>query len=477
MASPFNILQQSPYDVQPLPSKSSGVTPDLLKWVPSRYNVRAATEDGRLVLWNTSNGSMSIFKPEQVSQVQALLRQSGVESKREGLVKYLADRGFLIKQGTNEYQKIQMAFGRQHYQTEHLHLILLASEDCNFRCTYCYEKFARGTMEPRVRSSLKKLIEKRLPRLKYLHVSWFGGEPLYGIEAIEDLAPFFLKTTQEHSVGFHCGMTTNGYLLTPETADKLLYWQIRGFQITLDGNQAEHDCSRVARNGEGTFSRVFENLKAMHRRSEEFQIIVRINFDRHNYPHLNGFLDLLQQELQNDSRFKIHFKAVGRWGGDNDSNLDVCGTHETAEVKRDLEDEARRRGLNIGRRLKDVSSMGGESCYAARPYSFIIGASGKVMKCTIALDTADHNVVGAITENGELELDQDKMALWTEPAFQSDKKCQSCVVLPMCQGIHCPLIRIEEGRSPCTPLRMNLKQSLLDTYDLLQTQTRRAVIK
>src|SRR3712207_7092344 len=34
---------------------------------------------------------------------------------------------------------------------------LLASEDCNFRCTYCYEDFARGTMQPEVREGIKAM--------------------------------------------------------------------------------------------------------------------------------------------------------------------------------------------------------------------------------------------------------------------------------------------------------------------------------
>ncbi len=41
------------------------------------------------------------------------------------------------------------------------------------------------------------------------------------------------------------------------------------------------------------------------------------------------------------------------------------------------------------------------------------------------------------------------MALWTEPAFEQDGKCRKCVMLPSCQGIHCPLIRIQDGSQPC----------------------------
>ena len=49
-------------------------------------------------------------------------------------------------------------------------------------------------MQPWVRTGIKRLVEKRLDGLRTLRISWFGGEPLYGFAAIEDLAPFFVET-------------------------------------------------------------------------------------------------------------------------------------------------------------------------------------------------------------------------------------------------------------------------------------------
>src|SRR5436305_15124639 len=108
----------------------------------------------------------------------------------------------MIKAGTDEFRKIQLAFGQQHYRKDVMQLILLASEDCNFRCTYCYEDFARGTMKPAVRAGIKKLVEKRIKTLGQLDINWFGGEPLYGFAAIEDLSPFFIKICEENSVKY-----------------------------------------------------------------------------------------------------------------------------------------------------------------------------------------------------------------------------------------------------------------------------------
>lgn len=462
LSSRFNILESSPHDLQPgcqSASEETSPEPSITHWVPSHFNVRAMTEDGRLVLWNTLSSAMSVFPAEQVDRITRLIRKPGVEAREEGLVEYLVERGFLISKGTNEMRKFQFVFGQQHYRTDALELILLSSEDCNFRCKYCYEKFERGTMEPWVREALKKNIMQRLTTLGRLNVGWFGGEPLYGFAAIEDLAPFFLEVAEKHDISYRSHMTTNGYLLTPEVADKLLQWKVDSYQITIDGTPEFHDCSRPTRDGRGSFDQIFENLQAMARRDDDFSIAIRVNFDQQNAPHLHSFLDLVEANFRDDSRFKLRFHAVGRWGGENDENLEVCGA-DSGQIMRELQEEAKRRGLDAKGSLKNANAPGSQVCYAARPFNFVVGASGKLMKCTIELDTNDRNVVGHLTREGDMKIDRERMGLWTEPAFESDTKCQSCVALPMCQGVHCPLVRIEDDRSPCTSLRLNMKRGL-----------------
>jgi uncharacterized protein len=460
LSQKFNVLQQSPHDLQAIPEAPTPAEEGTVRWVASRFTVRAATEDGKLVLWNTYNGNMGVIEAELRPAVEALLTKKGFEARPRGVVKYLCDRGFLIKEGTDEYRRIQLGFGQEHYRTDRLELILLASEDCNFRCEYCYEDFARGTMQPWVRTGIRRLVEKRLAGLRALKVHWFGGEPLYGFAAIEELAPFFLRTAKTRQLQFYSDMTTNGYLLSPEVADKLLSWQIRRYQVTIDGTPEDHDRSRPGRNGESTFWTIFGNLKALHRRTDTFQVELRVNFDQKNHAQVGEFLEMVKGELGGDPRFRLLFRAVGRWGGPNDESLSVCGVDESRRVSFELREEARKRGLKVVGDIHSVKGMGAQVCYAARPYNFIVGAGGKLMKCTIDLDKQDRNVVGRIQEDGELELDVDKLALWTEPAFETDGKCQKCVVLPACQGISCPQVRFDTGNSPCIPLRTTYKAEL-----------------
>lgn len=459
----LDILRRSPHDLDGAREEVQEPAPAVISWKPSRYNVFARTDDGRLVLWNTYHGTMTVFRPEQKELVTTLLSKQGFEGRREGVVDYLYRRGYLIEEKTDEYRRLQLAFGRQQYRTDILELIPLASEDCNFRCRYCYENFPRGTMLPWVRRGIKNLVLKRLPALRTLSVSWFGGEPLYGFDAVEELGSFFHEVAEENDLDFAAVMTTNGYLLGPEMADKLLSWRIRRYQITIDGPPESHDQSRPTRDGQGTFDTIFGNLQSLRRRSDEFHVSLRVNFDRSNYPHLDRFLDLVEEHLGDDPRFQLRFRPVGKWGGSRDEELDVCGHEERTDVYLELKHEAVRRGLQLVedddlRKLKGMRAP--MVCYAARPYNLIVGANGKLMKCTIDLDTYDHNVIGQITEDGDLDVDPDKFAAWTEPGFEGDDKCKKCVVLPICNGVSCPKKRLVAGRSPCIPLRTTFKREL-----------------
>jgi uncharacterized protein len=474
--SPVPVMKKSPLD-QP----GAGHTLVQLtrtrreEWVPSRYNTRARDEDGRLIVWNTYTGSISAFEAHQAPAIEEMLSQKGFAGPLTGVRKYLFERGFLVARGTREEQRLQLAFGNQQYRNDTLQLILLASEDCNFRCVYCYEDFARGTMLPEVREGVKKLVAARAPHLRELRISWFGGEPLYGMAAIEDMAPFFADVVKEYGLQYVTHMTTNAYLLTPDVAEKLLSWEIRDFQITVDGNAEDHDRKRVGRDGSGTFDTILANLKSLRQRDDEFFVTLRVNFDRDNYPNFGPFLEMLHEEFAGDRRFNLRFSAVGKWGGNNDADLNTCGAKESREVNKDLRTRARSLGLQVRGSLQDLT-VGSQVCYAARPYNFIVGADGKLMKCTVALDKQDYNVVGRLTPDGEMELDEDRMAMWTQPAFQNDSGCGGCHMSPTCQGMSCPLVRIQHDRRPCPETKHHLHTELVEALHALAPQARQVTV-
>ena len=104
-----------------------------------------------------------------------------------------------------------------------LHLILMPTERCDFRCVYCYEDFVAGRMPRAVIDGVIALIERRAPTLDRLELEWFGGEPLLALDVIEEVSRRVLAQ-QEHRPQLVCSgaATTNGYRLDLETAARLV---------------------------------------------------------------------------------------------------------------------------------------------------------------------------------------------------------------------------------------------------------------
>ena len=126
---------------------------------------------------------------------------------------------------------------------------------------------------------------------------------------------------------------------------------------------------------------------------------------------------------------------------------------------------AKSKGLAVRGGVLEINRPGAWVCYAARPYNFIVGADGKLMKCTIALDKEDENIVGHLTPQGDLVIDPDKLSAWTQPAFETDALCQKCYILPSCQGMACPLERMHTGQRSCCYTKKQLHNELLTALE------------
>ena len=108
----------------------------------------------------------------------------------------------------------------------HLSLILFPTEQCNFRCTYCYEDFKLRRMSEDVQVGILKLIENRLPNLSSIDISWFGGEPLLAPEIISKINGA-IQSNCHSELEFSSNITTNGYLMLPRC---LIEWLISGYR-------------------------------------------------------------------------------------------------------------------------------------------------------------------------------------------------------------------------------------------------------
>lgn len=428
------------------------------RYVASRFVSLSHDEDGSLVVHSSRTGAIGVVPEADAKRArQALLPHEVTTGPLDGVLADLAAGGLLVPMGTDEARLANDAYITK-YTDRSLHLIVMPTEQCNFRCVYCYESFLRGEMSTEIQQGIKKYVDGQ--ELDALVLSWFGGEPLLAKDVVADLTGHFQERSAERGYQFFAGATTNGSLLTPEYADRVIPLGLRSFQITLDGIREEHDQRRVGAHGEKTFATILGNLRHLRNSSHDFTVSIRHNFDPANFDRLDEFIEMIAGEFGGDSRFAMEFSPIGRWGGENDENLLVCEGRSIYDALLDARKRASKAGFGdmVTRRMMQPN---GAVCYAANPRSFVIGSDGQLYKCTVELDYHDRNIVGRLRPDGHMELNWQKMALWTETnGMQEGKKCVSCYFSPACHGAVCPKEWMEEPECNCPPVKHGIRQHL-----------------
>ncbi len=254
------------------------------RFKPSRFNAHVLEPDGSLLLYNSFTGSRCIIPARGAAAAQSYVSAQGSDGPLDELGTYLHTKGYLVEESVDEMARLAYRASLQQFRTDTLQLFLLSAEECNFRCVYCSQQFKRGLMAPDIRHGVRSLVEARIGKLGSLDISWFGGEPMLGFEVIEDLAPYLQDLARRHGVAFSSHITTNGYLLTPARSAQMVEWGISSYQITVDGDAAEHDRHRPLREGGATFQTILENVLAMRELPGPFLVRLRVNFDHSNLP-------------------------------------------------------------------------------------------------------------------------------------------------------------------------------------------------
>ncbi|MBB5173712.1 radical SAM/SPASM domain-containing protein [Texcoconibacillus texcoconensis] len=428
------------------------------EWKKSRFNVTTETESDELLIYNSYTGAIATIDPPEKQEALQILKNPVADHHSSELIRVFKEQGFLVKSSIDEKKRAQdLHESVQH--TDSMHLVLLPTEACNFRCTYCYETFQRGNMNEDVREGLKAYMNQKANQLSNLMVSWFGGEPLLALDEIIEVSESFLETAERHDIAYQAEMSTNGYYLTEETFRKLLQLEIRQFMITIDGLEDVHNQRRGLAQGGGTFSTIIDNLKKIKLIPGDFEIFLRINFDEHNRQDVRALITYLSELFADDDRFQVLVRPVARWGGENDENIPVCDGSTAHQQTWSFTDFSIDNNLKVSSQIEQALMPTGSVCYAAKPNSLVIGADGHIYKCTLAFDEP-FNQLGQLHRNGTVTLDYDKIAEWTMSGENQDEHCQACFFRPACQGNHCPFYRRTTGFRPCSFEKQNIKKVL-----------------
>lgn len=166
--------------------------------------------------------------------------------------------------------------------------VLEATEDCNFRCSYCFNTQREGSsLRAHSRKKMSFEIAKKSmdhyfaqyikvfrklsgeKKEKLLTVSpptlaWYGGETMMNFSLLETATAYFksLPWEEEGIPAGNLNFSANTNMsIMPDRAIRFFVENRYQLYASLDGPESENDKCRVFENGKGTYSTVVRNLR------------------------------------------------------------------------------------------------------------------------------------------------------------------------------------------------------------------------
>jgi len=348
----------------------------------------------------------------------------------------LVNSELVVPNDRNEPGIAEMYYLRD-IMSSRLDLTIMPTEDCNFRCKYCYESFKKGKMTDSTISGLKKFLIKNIRKYTGISVSWFGGEPLEAIDNIKNISKFVIDICKKRGIPYDSGIVTNGYNLNLTMLDELIKLRVRQIQVTLDGTKYNHDRYKVLKNGSPTYDIVLENLRSIRDNCDKrLSIVVRTNVSMDILDDLEQITSFYSNEFGKDKRFSFFFRPVGDWGGESVKKV------SNAVLDKKMYSLMYERLSNCSTPLNykmyyNELTKNVDICYAAKDNAYIIGSDGDLYKCSCKFEDCE-NKIGHLSDDGNMILDSNLSSKWLMAGLETSMtKCNKCILYPVCHRASC----------------------------------------
>ncbi|MEW6050619.1 MAG: radical SAM protein [Candidatus Zixiibacteriota bacterium] len=425
----------------------------------SPYNHFFPYREDYYLAFNAYTGAVAMMTAENYATYQLLvdkLAANGAASftaQESELLEQLRHGRFVYDDVDDQFAWLKFRYRRARQETSSLGLVIAPTMACNMACQYCFEGNKSGRMSSRVVESLIGFIERQAPKLKDLQISWYGGEPLLALDIIDDITQSVFDLAREHKFAYAASMISNGYLLSPETVDRLVSLRVSQVQVTLDGPSEIHDRKRPLKNGKVSFETIIRNLQYA---VEKMTISVRVNIDQSFTPEMiRGMTDELTAAGLRD-RVGVYFGMIEPATAACANISEHCfETRSYSQTELTLSHEL----LNQGFRIEKLPGPIMNFCFAQLTNSFLIDPDGDMYRC--------FNYAGDKSKSmGNIARDIDYrhaefLRLFSFDPFE-EKSCRDCSILPVCMG-GCPARRSDRAlpaEEYCDSWKFNLAPML-----------------
>ncbi len=436
----------------------------------SKFAVFVKKENGNYIAYSSMSGAVIVFNQEKyIKTLKDVIEKDIFEYQDNEFFNLMLEKKIFVDDFIDEDLKVRGMYEEQIVRSHSLEIMLIVTRQCNFRCVYCGQPHLNENMDIKTYDSVLNFIENQINAYGYtsVFISFFGGEPLIASKNIcvflEKLQVLLNKlSTAQRTITYEAGMSTNGYLLTPQLFEQLNKLKCNFYQISIDGMAGTHDKLRPLVSGEGTWQKIIDNLSYMVSTDKDFTVQLRTNFNVDVAESLVEFYNYVGKKL-NDNRISIYYETIKNQGNEKTPTT-ICGMQELV-LNVDIAQLISENNLtcnNCTTRLMPCSRV----CYASKPNYFIIDEKNQILKCSFELDSPNsNNIIGILDENGSFVENKDYYYNWVYRDYLTSDKCKNCKILPLCFGKSCPKALNKLGDMPCdTDMIQAEIEGLLDSY-------------
>lgn len=318
----------------------------------------------------------------------------------------------------------------------------ILTENCNLRCTYCFEKDARTVSNYMDKETAFKMVDYLFTTAvnsgeDFINITFFGGEPMLCPELMTDILHYAVEKETEYKKEARFSVITNGTVYNDKVESFLEEW-VRlkkriDVQLSIDGTPEIQDINRPCANKCLSSSKLaeecIEKYKDFYRRHKlnPENLHVHACISKASMPKLYEIYCYFTKKL--NVKFKFAWVFEDAWDDTDITILDQQMALITPELcKRDkltLNDFIFKTfdkcsGCSSGRRLCCMDTEG--NIYPCHRFFFY--------------DPIKREEVRLGNINDEIPIDEDKRRPFVEmdESTISDKPCQVCIACNWCYG-------------------------------------------
>lgn len=428
-------------------------------------------EEEQKLVYSSRTGNVVVLKNDTIVNIK-----NGIFlNLEEQIINKLIFSEILVPDFEDELETVLKEFEISRSDNDSLGIVITPSANCQLGCNYCGQKHSTVNITKDLSSKIFEHIKNKLSLKKYssLDITWYGAEPLMGINSIRELSNKLISLCKDKKINYGASMITNGLNLNQKNfIDLVENMKLKNFQITIDGIKETHDNSRYTKKGKPTFDVILKNvIDAVNNPiylTEKVSINIRINVHKGNYLDVEN---LLQQfyELKIQDKIVMSFSPIHDWGNNNADKEIGLTLEEYSNLEIDWYLKMKQLKFRNQNLIPDRIF---NTCMTTTDDSELIDAKGEISYCWEVPYTPDFEknkefIVGNISEENLYLKNTIDMPLrnWyndIKNKSYNSENCNACEFLPVCGG-QCP-IAWYKGRAACPSFKINMEDRLIMQY-------------